>query len=798
MSRRAANRAVAHWAWRMFRRDWRGQALILTLLTVAVAGSSYAAAFGHAIAPNDQANFGSANARIGFTTADAATAASVTATARRALGTVEQISDTLVPIPGSVRQLDLRTQDPHGVFGASTVRLRTGRYPTNATQIALTPAMSQFLAAPVGASLKLSGVTLNVVGLVENPAQLDDAFGLVTRAPPGRQVRYALLVRASPGRLSSFRAAAAVPGGLTVETPAYYSHDLGVLLVAALGMILVAVLALTAFLVLAQRRLRQLGMLAAIGATRRQVRNVTVIHGLIVGVIAAAIGTAAGGIGWVVTSSLISQASGRRVSWSSAPLWLILTPGVMGVLASAFAAWWPARSMARVPVVRALSNRPLDPPQARRTAAAAAAALALGVLCLRFAHQHNALLMIAGLVAMIAAVLLTTPLAIRAMTAHSGRLPVTGRLAWRELGRNQSRSAAALATVTIAVGISVSAVIITAANTHPPSAGNLSTRQLLIHATDSRDPALIPPRTPSQTDSLDRAAAQVATVLPRAAFIPLSIAVDPAAPKSDQARATGDLDAAQLVRQVSGQLSSYPLYVSSPQLLHAFGIDSQQPSPGGYYAANPTGTWSMLYSQREPVPAPAALRFSSYTSLPQVLVSPAVVAQRHWKTVRAGWLLETPQPLTAQQQQAARTQAATLGLAIETRDPQRYLGRLRLMFTIGGIALTLAVIAIALVLLRLQTTRDQQILTAVGTPSRARRLIAATTATALAALGTVLGITGAYATLIVAYSDTLGRLGNVPWPALTAIAVGIPALALATAWLTASRQPPSINRPVID
>jgi ABC-type lipoprotein release transport system permease subunit len=161
-------------------------------------------------------------------------------------------------------------------------------------------------------------------------------------------------------------------------------------------------------------------------------------------------------------------------------------------------------------------------------------------------------------------------------------------------------------------------------------------------------------------------------------------------------------------------------------------------------------------------------------------------------------LLDTPHPLTTQQQQAARTRAAALGLAIETRDPQRYLSQLRLLFTIGGIVITLSVIAIALVLLRLQTTRDQQILTAVGAPSRARRVIAATTATALAALGTVLGITGAYATLIVAYSDTLGRLRSIPWAALTAIAVGIPALALATTWLTASRQPPSINRPVID
>ena len=202
----------------------------------------------------------------------------------------------------------------------------------------------------------------------------------------------------------------------------------------------------------------------------------------------------------------------------------------------------------------------------------------------------------------------------------------------------------------------------------------------------------------------------------------------------------------------------------------------------------------MLDSQREPLPAPGPLRFSSHTSLPQALVSPAVVAQRHWKTVRAGWLLNTPRPLAAQQQ-AARTKAAALGLAIETRDPQRYLGQLRLMFTIGGILITLAVIAIALVLLRLQTARDQQILTAVGAPRRTRRVLAATTATALAALGTVLGISGAYATLILAYSDTLGRLGNIPWPALTAIAAGIPALALATTWLTASGNHPRSTAP---
>jgi putative ABC transport system permease protein len=782
----------------MFRRDWRGQSLVLVLLTVAVAVSSYGAAFGHALAPSDRATFGSANARIRFSTSDPGVAAGVVSAARTRLGTVEEITDTLVPIPGSVQLLDLRYQNPQAVFGAATLRLRSGRYPANGEEIALTPAVSRFLAAPVGESVTVGGVTRRVVGLVENPTQLDDAFGLLTTASPGTQVIYTLLVKASSGQLAGFRAVQSVEGGVTVDVPIYYSRDLGVLLAAALGMILVAVLALTAFLVLAQRRVRQLGMLAAIGATQRQVRNVTVIHGLIVGGIAAVLGTVAAGLGWAVTGSLIALASARRVSWGSVPLWLILTPGLMGVIAAAFAAWWPARTMARVPIVRALSGRPPDPPHGRRSVVAAVAALAVGVLCLRLAHQHNPLLMIIGLAAMIGAILLTTPLAIRAVTARSGGLPVTGRLAWRELGRNQSRSAAALATVTIAVGISTAAVVITTANTHPPSAGNLSDRQVLISATGTRDTTVIPRRTANETTALDRAAAQVAATLPNAALVPLSIAVDAAAPPSAEALATGGLDAAQAVRQQGRQLTSYPVYLASPQLLVTFGFSAQQLEPHGYYAVDPSGTWSLLYTQRERLPAPAALHTHSYTSLPQVLVSPTVAAAHQWTVVRGGWLLETPQPLTPEQLRAARTRAAAVGLAIEVRDPQTYLGRLRLMFTIGGIAITLAVIAIVLVLLRIQTAPDQRVLTAVGAPSRARRKIAATTATVLAALGALLGIAGAYITLILAYSDTLHRLSNIPWTALTTIGLGIPALALVTAWLTAGRQPPSINRPAIE
>lgn len=797
MSRLAATRAVAHWAWRMFRREWRGQVLVLVLLTVAVAVASYGAAFGHALAPGDQAAFGSATGRIDFTTRDQGAALRAVTLASRRLGTVDEITDEVVPIPGSVRELDLRTQDPHGAFGSSLLRLRAGRYPTRAGEIALTPEMSQFLAAPVGASITLDGVARRVVGQVENPQELDASFGLVTEVPNTRPIHYTLLVAASATRLAAFRAAATVPGGITIDAPVYYSHDLGVLLVAALGMMLVAVIALTAFLVLAQRRVRQLGMLAAIGATRRQVRNVTVIHGLIVGAISAVLGTATAWAGWALTSSVIAQVAGRRVSWNAVPVWLLITPGLMGVLASAVAAWWPARVMARVPVVRALADRPPDAPRSRRSATLAGAALTVGVVSLRFAHQRNALLMIVGLAAMIGAILFTTPLAIRALTARSRRLPVAGRLAWRELGRNQSRSAAALATVTFAIGISVAAVVVTAANTHPPSAGNLSDRQILISATDSRDPTVVPARSNRQRAALDAAAVRVAATLPSATLVPLSVAVDPAAPPSRAAAAIGGGDAAQAVRQDGRQLSSFPLYLATGRLLAAFGVATRL-SHSSYFAINPKGTWSLLYSGRAPLPTPAALHVDGYTSLPQVLVSPAVAAAHHWRVGRAGWLLQNPTPLNDAQERAVRARAAQAGLAIEIRDPQTYLGRLKWMFAAGGIVVTLAVIAIALVLLRIQTTRDQQILTAVGAPSRVRRAIATTTAAALAAVGAVLGILGAYVTLIMAYSDTLGRLSNVPWSALATLGLGIPVLALVTTWLTTSRQPASINRPAFD
>src|SRR5579872_2714774 len=87
-----ARRAVVRWAWRLFRREWRQQFLILALITVAVA----ATIVGSAVATNSPqpANFGFGTAQdaVSFTTYDAHTA-SVIATLKHRFSRVEVIEN---------------------------------------------------------------------------------------------------------------------------------------------------------------------------------------------------------------------------------------------------------------------------------------------------------------------------------------------------------------------------------------------------------------------------------------------------------------------------------------------------------------------------------------------------------------------------------------------------------------------------------------------------------------------------------------------------------------------------------
>src|SRR5918992_814928 len=212
----AARRAVIRWAWRMFRREWRRQLLVIALLTVAVAAAT-----------------------------------------------------------GSVDPVEFRSQDPRGPYGDARLALHRGSYPEGPGQVAVTDGVATLLGLEIGDPLSLDGRRRNVVGIVENPLDLSDEFALVTPSSAEAPDEVSVLVDAGADSVDAFVQS---PAGAN-ERSAFRGTEerqddqeasaLAMFSVATVFLLLASLVASAGFAVIAQRRLRQLGALAAIGATEK-------------------------------------------------------------------------------------------------------------------------------------------------------------------------------------------------------------------------------------------------------------------------------------------------------------------------------------------------------------------------------------------------------------------------------------------------------------------------------------------------------------------------------------------------
>jgi putative ABC transport system permease protein len=126
-SRLAARRPLIRWAWRLFRREWRQQILVVALLSLAVAAAVCGITIAHNSGPLDYAEFGSANAILEFDAAEPRKLeASLAAVAER-FGTTDLIGHRSLRVPGGVDTVEFRAQDPHGPY--VPLALRRGSFP---------------------------------------------------------------------------------------------------------------------------------------------------------------------------------------------------------------------------------------------------------------------------------------------------------------------------------------------------------------------------------------------------------------------------------------------------------------------------------------------------------------------------------------------------------------------------------------------------------------------------------------------------------------------------------------------
>jgi len=813
-----ARRAVIRWAWRLFRRQWRQQLLVLGLLTVAVAATIWGIGVATNTPPPATATFGTATAAISLPGTDPHLAAEIAQIGRN-YGPIDVIENQVLST-GSTQSVELRAQNPAGRFGRPLLALDSGHYPAGPGQVALTSQVASLYDVKAGGTWHADGRSWLVTGIVENPADLNDEFALVAPGKVTTPTQVTILVNAPQGAGQNQDQVTAGPpppvfAGLPADANVSLAGQSGhtgiispatiVLVVAVLGLVFIGLVSVAGFTVMAQRRLRALGMLAALGATERNVRLVMTANGAAVGLTATVVGVAAGFGAWFAYVPSLEADTAHRIDPLNLPWWAIVAGMALAVVTSVLAARRPARAMARVPVLAALSGRPAAPKGVRRSALPGVALVIAGVVCLLFSggwggsSGSDALLVLGGLVGISAGIFLLAPACVTVLTAGAGpRVPVAVRIALRDLVRQRARSGAAVAAVSFAVFLAMLIGIVASvrfSNVLDYTGQNLTSDQLIMYTQD-QGPNAGPGGgglTPGQTAALQAKVDSFAASLHAQYVLPL-----------DTVNAT--------LQQQGRQNNNFSgtLYVATPALLADFGIRPSQVDPGADIVSMRPGLGSvpdmqLIYGDLgNPQATPSAAdnpkiqqlaALPPGTSAPNTVITSHAIQRYKLQTSLDGWFIQAPQPLTSAQISSARQIAANAGVTVETKSGELGLNQISDGATVLGLVIALGVLIMSVGLVRSETAGQLRTLAATGASSRIRRSITGATAGAIALLGAVLGAAGAtVAGVAWARSSLTITFGDFPVPDVLAVLAGLPLVAAVGGWLLAGRQPQVIAR----
>ncbi|MEZ0069000.1 putative ABC transport system permease protein [Streptacidiphilus sp. MAP12-20] len=232
------------------------------------------------------------------------------------------------------------------------------------------------------------------------------------------------------------------------------------------------------FTMLIAQRTRELALMRALGASRRQVTRSVLIEALLIGFSASAVGLAAGvGIGaalkaWATSSGGNIPAGGLTVSPSA----VLVTLGV-GTVVTALAALFPALRASRVPPVAAMSSG--DQPVSQKSLAVrnsiggvlAGLGIAVVLMGVSSGGSSGRVPVALGAMLVMVGVFVLTPLLSRPIIALTGPLfqrlfGISGKLAKQNAVRNPRRTAATASALTIGVTLITALTVIGTSITH--------------------------------------------------------------------------------------------------------------------------------------------------------------------------------------------------------------------------------------------------------------------------------------------------------------------------------------------
>jgi putative ABC transport system permease protein len=665
--------------------------------------------------------------------------------------------------------------------------------------------------ATAGGQWHAAGRVWQVTGIVENPDNLLDEFALVAPGQLPARDSVTILFDAVPSRVTAFR----LPRQATLQTPlpggGGFSPAVVAGVLAIAGLLFVGMIATAGFTVLAQRRLRALGMISALGATDRHVRLAMTANGAITGAFGTLAGAVVGFLLWLAYRPHLQASAGHRIDVLSLPWPVIAVVMAFAVLTATRAARRPTRAIARIPVAAALAGRAPRPRPARQTGIPGLVLLAGGGYLLAYAGGwgatglDNTLHLAGGLVAVVLGSVLVGPLCIGVLAAVGSRAPVAVRLAARDLDRYRARSGAALSAISVTVLIAVTICLFAAARYANPVdyfGPNLPSDQAVIYTPAGAAAAGLSRNLCASPGDQHPAAAALRS--DRSGVDAIAAALGTSNVLTLET-ATG-----LLLQTTNGGTDVGQPYVATPGLLAHYGIKASQIKPGTVLLTSRAGlasapalqlpfgcTFSNACPKASCIARPSTQTLSGLPADladPNLVLTSYAVSRYHLLASPAAWLIQTPQPLTAAQINGIRQRAEALGLSIQTKNDNPSLSQLDAWATGAGIVLALGVLALTVGLVRSETASDLRILTATGATGKTRRGITAATAAALGLLGALVGTAVAYLAALAYFRSQLSeRLNHVPALDLILVLIGLPAIAAVGGWLLAGREPSGIS-----
>jgi putative ABC transport system permease protein len=750
----------ARWGWRLLVREPTRHVLIVSVLAaVTLALTFVAALLWHATRP-PVASVGPAAHELILADNDRQSLSAGLRAVRDEHLRPVVVLEELVTFPGATSQLPLRDQPLNGALGGRPFTVLEGRLPHGPREMAVTGSALEVLRKLVGPEVGLgaeveaiSGRPRRIVGTVRDPRDHHLAAMFVDRSVRLAASSASVYTLAPSAQLLAFQAENPSVLGLVPLAERATDGVVSLSLLLAVGALIIAgLLATVTYAVSARRRLREYGMLGAIGATSRQITATITTVGLVTSAVAAVPGALIGYALASVGGRWLETFLGRDLAADAAPLWIVIPPVLAMVCVSTLAARGPARAIARIPVVDALAARRPSRAYSARTARLAPLVVILSAFAFAAgAAREVPLLLFSAPLLTLVALLLMAPLLVRWVGTGSSLGPTAWRFALRDLARKPGPSVALLAGLTVLLTAPASIAVLTASAERQRAAEppNLPANMLLVEEAVGglNGWSAIKPNRRQAEVLLRRLRARLPHA--RTSAIQVPVAAGTPVNRSEYGPRNPVFEtvwAVQRRQRPPKVKSDAHVWIATPRLMALLADRGRVARPMRDVLSDNSHSVAFRKPRGPTVGAhrPARLGAPPAELLAEVLISPRFARHREWRAHTAGWILVNDRPIPAGVMRDAAADAhPDLKVTGSDGDVARPFPA-RLVLLAACLAAVILAIAV-LTLERLELERDVRIYTAIGARRRLLRNMVGTRTGVLAGVASLCAIAVGYA-----------------------------------------------------